>query len=226
MASMCKKCVERIEDTDIICKNCNTAIEALESNVSDSAEVVSSGSPSKRKKAIRIGITVGCAVLIIATIIAVFYAIFTNDYQRPIEEFFISIQEQKNKDFLDVFPEWFVKDAEIEGNCAKQIHDMLEDAYGENLEFDYKIVEKEEVDEDLLALLSTLLSAMNEGRTEIKKSFSITLDVHIKGNTSSADTSWNMEISRLKGEGWVIFDSPNEFLEKGKWAIADDNEIE
>ena len=232
MANICKNCGFEFDENENICPECNTELlaeneeieEVIEEEISeDNTSDNTPADDSKASKAISNGVTVICIIMVILLALGLFYVIFIDNSNVPIKKFLKGIEKEINDKFISAFSDYMISDTAKGENFAKQINDMLEDTYGENIELDYEVVTKAEVEEDVLKLLNGIFSTIGDGKMEFVKSYAVEIKLEVKGDNSTATLDWTLDIAKLKGEGWVIFGAPADFTMQEKWIISTDS---
>lgn len=217
---------EITEAAENAAEEAQSADEAAEEteNADDTAAIDN----AKTSKAISIGVTIASIILIIAIIIGFCYAVFLSDYKAPVNKFFDGIENEDNDKFLKAFSDYNLSETAQSDNFAKQINDLLEAEYGANLEFDYEIMQKAALEEEALGVLNAIFETIGDGGMEIEKSLILTLELTITGDTKSETIIFDLDLARIKGEGWTVFDTPVRFNTLDRWAdsSADDTTAE
>lgn len=225
MANICKNCGFEFDENENICPECNTEFvaeetELFEEEVSSENTDDTPADDSKASKAISNGVTVICIIMVILLALGLFYVIFIDNSNVALRKFFKGIEKEDNKALVSSLSDYMLSDEMKNTDVAKQINDIIEGVYGENIEIDYEITEKQEISEEGINILNAIFETIGDGGLEVVKSYAVTVDVEIKGNNSSGNITLDLDLAKIKGEGWRVFSTPTQFLEKETWATG------
>ncbi len=229
MANICKNCGFEFDENENICPECNTELlaenEEIEKVIEEeiSEDNTSDNTPaddSKASKAISNGVTVICIIMVILLALGLFYVIFIDNSNVALKKFFKGIEKEDNKTLVSSLSDYMLSDEMKNTDVAKQINDIIEGVYGENIEIDYEISEKQEISEEGINILNAIFETIGDGGLEVVKSYAVTVDVKIKGDNSSGNITLDLDLAKIKGEGWRVFSTPAQFLEKETWVTA------
>lgn len=225
MANICKNCGFEFDENENICPECNTEFvteetELFEEEVSSENTDDTPADDSKASKAISNGVTVICIIMVILLALGLFYVIFIDNSNVALRKFFKGIEKEDNKALVSSLSDYMLSDEMKNTDVAKQINDIIEGVYGENIEIDYEITEKQEVSEEGINILNAIFETIGDGGLEVVKSYAVTVDVEIKGDNSSGNITLDLDLAKIKGEGWRVFSTPTQFLEKETWSTG------
>lgn len=225
MANICKNCGFEFDENENICPECNTEFvaeetELFEEEVSSENTDDTPADDSKASKAISNGVTVICIIMVILLALGLFYVIFIDNSNVALRKFFKGIEKEDNKALVSSLSDYMLSDEMKNTDVAKQINDIIEGVYGENIEIDYEITEKQEISEEGINILNAIFETIGDGGLEVVKSYAVTVDVEIKGNNSSGNITLDLDLAKIKGEGWRVFSTPTQFLEKEFWVTG------
>lgn len=225
MANICKNCGFEFDENENICPECNTEFvaeetELFEEEVSSENTDDTPADDSKASKAISNGVTVICIIMVILLALGLFYVIFIDNSNVALRKFFKGIEKEDNKALVSSLSDYMLSDEMKNTDVAKQINDIIEGVYGENIEIDYEITEKQEISEEGINILNAIFETIGDGGLEVVKSYAVTVDVEIKGDNSSGNITLDLDLAKIKGEGWRVFSTPTQFLEKETWATG------
>ena len=80
------------------------------------------------------------------------------------------------------------------GNCL----DALEDEYGKNLKFKYKVDYKEKISDRKLEKIEDIQDI------KLKKAYEVDLAVKVKGKEDKDDIEFTVFVGKVKDEGWKL----------------------
>lgn len=232
MANICKNCGFEFDENENICPECNTEISAKEvieeiseeeiiEEISEDTDIENTpADDNKASKAISTGVTVICFIMVIALALGLFYVIFIDNSNVALKKFFKGIEKEDNKTLVSSLSDYMLSDEMKNTDIAKQINDIIEGVYGGNIELDYEVTEKQEISEEGVNILNAIFETIGDGGLEIVKSYAVTVDVKIKGDNSSDTITLDLDLAKLKGEGWRVFSTPAQFLAEETWTAG------
>ena len=140
------------------------------------------------------------SVIAITIIVMIISAVVGGSYKKPLND----LQKGLNKGDFDIFAEAFPEDIaddmddndgdEAFGNCL----DALEDEYGKNLKFKYKVDYKEKISDRKLEKIEDIQDI------KLKKAYEVDLAVKVKGKEDKDDIEFTVFVGKVKDEGWKL----------------------
>ena len=211
--AFCPKCGKPFEENASNCAFCGTKNPAAPAAVNPNVEKIVNKARSLNKK--NIAILAGAAIALIVVIIII-STIAGNGYKKAIDNFFDFTVEGKVNKLEKLAPEAFWEELEEDFDIKlKDLKDQLEesfeaeleeleDEYGRNLKVKYKVLEKEEMDEDDLDdLKDTLKDSYGIKKKSVQKALEVEVEATIKGKEDEDTMEQDMVIVKIDGD-WYI----------------------
>lgn len=180
----CKYCGAEIPDGGIC-----TCAEAQNEAVSSKA--------SSGKSVIIYGVVI-VSVIIIA--IGLFSSFLGGGYKKPVDLFFKGFNKCDSSMIAKSLPESSADEFEkqMSDEDLETIINILEAGYGESLKISYDIEDKESLDKKKIKSLET------STKLDIKKAYNLTIEIKFKGKKNDKETTTNLTVAKIKGEGWKL----------------------
>lgn len=180
----CKYCGAEIPDGGIC-----TCAEAQNEAVSSKA--------SSGKSVIIYGVVI-VSVIIIA--IGLFSSFLGGGYKKPVDLFFKGFNKCDSSMIAKSLPESSADEFEkqMSDEDLDTIINILEAGYGESLKISYDIEDKESLDKKKIKSLET------STKLDIKKAYNLTIEIKFKGKKNDKETTTNLTVAKIKGEGWKL----------------------
>lgn len=180
----CKHCGAEIPDGGIC-----TCAEAQNEAVSSKA--------SSGKSVIIYGVVI-VSVIIIA--IGLFSSFLGGGYKKPVDLFFKGFNKCDSSMIAKSLPENSADEFEkqMSDEDLETIINILEAGYGESLKISYDIEDKESLDKKKIKSLET------STKLDIKKAYNLTIEIKFKGKKNDKETTTNLTVAKIKGEGWKL----------------------
>lgn len=180
----CKYCGAEIPDGGIC-----TCAEAQNEAVSSKA--------SSGKSVIIYGVVI-VSVIIIA--IGLFSSFLGGGYKKPVNLFFKGFNKCDSSMIAKSLPESSADEFEkqMSDEDLETIINILEAGYGESLKISYDIEDKESLDKKKIKSLET------STKLDIKKAYNLTIEIKFKGKKNDKETTTNLTVAKIKGEGWKL----------------------
>lgn len=159
-------------------------------------EIISRNNGNKKS----VIITAAAILVGIVIIIGILSTVFSGGYEKPVDQFFTGFEKCKvstiAKSLPDEASEKFketTSDQDLESLIS-----LLEIGYGKNIRISYDIEDKTALDKDEIKSLE------KSSGLEIKKAYDLTVEVEFKGKKEEQETSINLTVAKIKGEGWKL----------------------
>ncbi len=213
--AFCPKCGKPFEENASNCAYCGARNpDAPAASVNPKVNEIVNKAKSLNKK--NIAILAGAVVAVIVVISLLVTLIGSSGYKKAIDNFF-DFTIKGDVDVLeDLAPEDFweeledeydvkLKDIkkELEDSFEEQLED-LEDEYGKNLKVKWKVIDKEELDEDDLDdLKDTLKDTYGTAKKSVKKALEVEIEATLKGRDDEDTDEQEMILVKI-GNKWYI----------------------
>ena len=165
----------------------------------------------------------GIAVIAVAAIIiiAIIISIATSGYKKPIDNFFKGIQKTDAEAFISTVPEYItesmednIKDGyygedvdsieEYYENYLEEMLDVLEDDFGKDVKFSYKVVDKEELKNRDINDIEDSAEEIYDEKIDVSKGYEVDVEYTIKGkDDKEEDLDATFIIIKVDGN-WAI----------------------
>lgn len=180
----CKHCGAEIPDGGIC-----TCAEAQNEAVSSKA--------SSGKSVIIYGVVI-VSVIIIA--IGLFSSFMGGGYKKPVDLFFKGFNKCDSSMIAKSLPESSADEFEkqMSDEDLETIINILEAGYGDGLKISYDIEDKKSLGKDKIKSLET------STKLDIKKAYNLTIEIKFKGKKNDKETTTNLTVAKIKGEGWKL----------------------
>ena len=172
-----------------------------------------------KNKKIVLGGVGGVALLIV--LIVVLASLLGGGYKKPIKTYFAwmngkSISESKIKSMLpkEVI-EYLDDEADMDlGDLAENLEDnqkdmvdMMEEEFGDDVKFSYKIEEADKMDKDDLAdLKDSLKERYDIPKKDVKAAYEVEIEVTIKGDDDKDTDDGELTVVKI-GSKWYLLDA-------------------
>jgi len=181
----CKYCGAEIPDNGIC-----TCAEAQN-------EAASKTSSGKSKSLIIAGVAL---IAVIVIVIGLFSTVFGGSYKKPVDQFFKGFNKCNSSMMAKSLPKESAEEfkKKMSDEDLETLISLLELAYGKNIKISYDIEDKDSLDKKEIKNL--------EGSTglDIKKAYNLTIDIEFEGNKEDKETTSNLTVVKISGEGWKL----------------------
>jgi len=136
----------------------------------------------------------------IVIIIVLFNTIFGGGYKKPVDQFFKGFNKCDSSMMAKSLPEKAAEEFKktISDENLETLISLFEVGYGKNIKISYDIEDKDSLDKDEIKTLA------KNTNLDIKKAYDLTIDIEIKGKKEDRETTSNITVAEIKGEGWKL----------------------
>lgn len=230
MSKICKNCGTELGDEFVICTNCGadvSEVESAEVEKKDIAEEVTEkiNDVAEKLKGDKklLGIAIGGVVALVVVIALLFTFVFGSGYKKAIDNYIKFMGEGNAKVISKMIPADALKYLEDEEDFdldeyKEQYEEMyesrlesLEDEYGKNIRFSYKVTDKDELSEKKLnALRDNLKDNYDIAKKDVKKAYEVELELTIKGKDDKDTNDAELIVVKIGGS-WYVCSSGGSF---------------
>ena len=226
MSKFCTKCGAQCDDTTAFCTKCGAKLDGAapaqaaaangdEKTILDKfKENANMESIKELQKNPKFTMIVGVAVIAVALIIiiAIIASIASSGWKKPIKNFFKGIENTNVETYLktmseakiDYLDEMYDDYEESQEEWLEDTMDTLEDDFGKNVKFSYKIVEKEEMKNRDLKDIEETYEEIYEEKVDVSKGYEVDVEYSIKGKEDKEkDLDATFYVVKVDGE-WVL----------------------
>lgn len=220
MGKFCPNCGTALDDMAVFCGNCGTKLEAPAAPQQPVYEQPIPQQPKKSKKGLVVAIVAIVAVIGIAAALyfgGVLDALFGSGYDKELDTYLKARMMYQCEDAEDLMPEeaWdtfeeerFMDSDDFEEYLVvqrKYLEEELEDEYGSNPKFSYKVTKEKAIsDGNLKKIAKSLAKEYGIKAGDIKKGFDLILDVTIKGSEDSETSDFECAVVLIDDDWYVI----------------------
>lgn len=213
--AFCPKCGKPFEENAANCAFCGARNPEVPASTNPKVNEIVNKARSLNKK--NIAILAGAVVVVVLAIILI-SSIAGNGYKKAIDNFFaVTVEGDVDKleklapeEFWEELEETFdVKLKDIKKNVEEEFEatfESLEDDYGKNIKVKYKVLDKEELDEDDLDEIKDILKdSYGIAKKSVKAGYEVEIEATIKGKDDEDTDEQDMTIIKIDGD-WYITD--------------------
>ena len=229
MSKICKNCGAELGDGFVVCTNCGADVSDITAEA-EKKDLVGDLKNKAREVAEKLngntkllGAVIGGAVVIIVLAVVLFTTIFGGGYKKAIDNYIKFAGEGNTKVITKMLPKEALKYLEDEEdfdldeyieNFEEMYEDRvenLEEEYGKNIRFSYKITDKDELSEKKLnTLRDNLKDKYDIAKKDVKKAMKVEIEITTKGSDDKDTDDVELTIVNIKGS-WYVCSSSGSF---------------
>lgn len=231
MSKFCGNCGTELQDDAVVCSNCgcnlapeaqpvaqpdaNGTITAKASNLFDTLKAKLDEFLAKCKadtKFRNISIAIGAgAVVAIVLIVVLLCALFGNSYKSAINNYFDATFSGDFDAYRASYPDKIWKKMSDDATDKKEFRsdfkdfkEELEEEFGKDVSFDYKITEVEEYDEDDLDDVRTALKLYGIPKKTVTEAYEVEIELTIEGDDDEDTDDTSLTVVKIDGDWYVL----------------------
>lgn len=213
MAKFCANCGNQMMDNAVVCPACGTPAEA---------QAAPAAAPAAKKvdpKIIKLGAIAVAAVAVIAIIIAIIVGA-GNNYKKAINNYLDyalkcdvkKVEKLAPKMYWDYCEEnklFNIKDKDELNEAYEEVleerKEALEDEYGKNVKYSYKITDVDELsDKKVSEYAGALKDKYDIAKKKVTKGYEVEFDITVKGKEDEDDDEMTLTVLKIDGNWYVV----------------------
>ncbi len=217
MAKFCANCGSQMMDNAVVCPACGAPAEAqAAAPAKNPADALKKIDP----KVLKLGGIAVAAVAVIAIVIAIIVGASGN-YKKALNNYFDYYLKTNVNKVESLAPKAYweyckesglidVKDKDEVKECNEEYlekqKEQLEEEYGENIKYSYKITKEKDLStKKLNAIKDTLKESYNIPKKDVKAAKEIDIEIKISGKDDFEEDEWESIIVVKIGSKWYYF---------------------
>lgn len=245
MSKKCTVCGSELNDDDVVCTNCGAKQESApaassssNSGISEKAKKFAGKTEDAAKNYIKkaqkdpkvLAVGIGAVAIVLVLLILIISLIAgSGAYKKAIGNYIDATFRGKENKIEKCAPDEYwdyikensdIKISDVTKNYKDEYYedlvDALEEEYGSNLKFNYKITDKDEVSEKILDEIKDSLKANYDiQRKKVTKAYELEIEIKIKGKDDDDTNDAEMIVAKIDGKWYALtpdYDFAIEFL--------------
>lgn len=210
--AFCPKCGQQIDDSAVNCPFCGAA----NSNNSNANSPVNDITEKIKKLNVKNIAMLAAGVVVVILVIVLLSSLFGGGYKKAIDRYYDAVYFGKKAAIENLAPkevwdwiedEYDVDKAEVVEYLQEASEDrieVLEDEYGKNIKFSFKVTDKDTADKDDLKELRDELKEWDIPKKKVKKALEVEFDYTIKGKEDKDEDDSEVGVVKI-GSKWYSY---------------------